>query len=104
MAEKIETPKETCADPRCPFHGEMPLRGRVFEGMVVNAKMDKTVTIDMEKMHFDQKYERYERRTSKIHAHNPPCINAKSGDRVRIMESRRLSKSKFFVIVQKLGG
>lgn len=102
--EKIQVPKEACDDPKCPFHGELPVRGRVFEGVVVSDKMDKSVTVDLEKFHMVRKYERAERRTSKIHAHNPPCIKAKSGDRVRIMECRRLSKTKSFVVVQRMGG
>jgi len=57
----------------------------------------------MERMQVIPKYERYERRTSKLHAHNPPCIAARAGDRVKIMECRRLSKTKSFVVVQKLG-
>jgi small subunit ribosomal protein S17 len=100
----VETPKETCSDPRCPFHGKLSVRGRILEGMVVGDKMSHTVTVDMEKFHLIRRYERYERRTSKIHAHNPPCINAKAGDKVKIMECRRISKTKSFVVVEKLGG
>lgn len=103
MAE-IEPPKETCSDPKCPFHGSLPVRGRTFEGVVTSDKMDRTVTVSLERMHRVRRYERYERRTSKIHAHNPPCIRAKLGDKVRIMECRRLSKTKSFVVVQRLGG
>lgn len=73
-----------------------------MEGVVVSDKMQKTVTVKLEYAHKVPKYERYERRTSKIHAHNPPCINARIGDRVKIAECRRLSKTKAFVVVQKL--
>ncbi|MBN1455027.1 MAG: 30S ribosomal protein S17, partial [Methanomicrobia archaeon] len=41
------------------------------------------------------------KRQSKIHAHNPPCINAKVGDIVKIAECRPLSKTKSFVVVEK---
>jgi small subunit ribosomal protein S17 len=99
----IEPPKEACSDPRCPFHGSLSVRGRVFEGMVSSDKMARTVTVELERMHLVSKYERYERRTSKIHAHNPPCIGAKVGERVKIMECRRLSGTKSFVVVQKKG-
>jgi len=97
----IEPPKEACSDPRCPFHGSLSVRGRVFEGLVSSDKMARTVTVELERMHMVSKYERYERRTSKIHAHNPPCIGAKVGDRVKIMECRRLSGTKSFAVVQK---
>lgn len=99
----IKPPKEKCSDPKCPFHGELPVRGRAFDGVVVSDKMTHTVTVSLERMQYIPKYERYERRTSTYHAHNPPCIAAKAGDKIRIMECRRLSKTKAFVVVQKLG-
>ena len=74
-----------------------------MEGIVTSDKMSRTVTVKLEYVRKVPKYERYERRTSKLHAHNPPCINARVGDRVKIMECRRLSKTKSFVVVQKLG-
>jgi small subunit ribosomal protein S17 len=96
---------ESCTDRKCPFHGELRTRGRKLEGVVVSDKMDRTVTVQIERVHYVPKYERYERRTSKIHAHNPPCIGAREGDRVVLMECRRLSKTKSFVVVEvKRGG
>jgi small subunit ribosomal protein S17 len=100
----IEPPKEKCSDVNCPFHGKLSVRGRAFEGVVVSDKMARTVTVELERMQYIPKYERYERRASKFHAHNPPCIAAKTGDKVRIMECRRLSKTKAFTVVQKLEG
>jgi small subunit ribosomal protein S17 len=99
----IEPPKEKCSDKNCPFHGTLSVRGRVFEGIVVSDKMQKTVTVELEYVRRIAKYERSERRTSRFHAHNPPCINARVGDKVKVMECRRLSKTKPFVVVQKRG-
>jgi len=99
----IEPPKQKCEDRNCPFHGTLSVRGRAFEGTVVSDKMARTVTVELEHMHKIAKYERYERRTSKLHAHNPPCIAARAGDKVKLMECRRLSKTKSLVVVQKLG-
>jgi len=98
----IEPPKQKCEDRNCPFHGTLSVRGRAFEGTVVSDKMARTVTVELEHMHKIAKYERYERRTSKLHAHNPPCIAARAGDKVKLMECRRLSKTKSLVVVQKL--
>lgn len=97
-----ESTEVVCNDPKCPFHGHLKTRGRVMEGVVVSDRMQKTVTVAIERLHYVRKYERYERRTSKIHAHNPPCINAKIGDKVRIAECRRLSKTKAFVVIEKV--
>jgi small subunit ribosomal protein S17 len=47
------------------------------------------------------KFMRYERRRSRIPSHNPPCIDAKEGDRVIIAECRPISKTVSFVVVEK---
>jgi ribosomal protein S17 len=65
--------------------------------------MQKTANVGWERRHFLRKYERYEKRKSAVKAHNPPCINAKEGNVVKIMECRPLSKTKNFVIIEVLG-
>ena len=99
----VETPKQKCSDSECPFHGNLSVRGRQFTGTVVSSKMRKTAVIEFERLQFLKKYERYEKRRTKLKVHNPECVNAKDGDVVRIMECRPLSKTKNFVVVQKLG-
>jgi len=102
MSLILKKPKKTCSDRNCPFHGELPVRGRVLEGMVVSAKMDKTVVVRRDYIHYVPKFMRYERRRSRIPSHNPPCINVKEGDHVRIVECRPISKTVSFVVVEKL--
>ena len=58
------------------------------------------VVIEQQYMKMVPKYQRYEKRRSKVHAHNPPCISAKVGDIVTIAECRRISKTKSFVVVK----
>ncbi len=95
--------KETeCRDKNCPFHGTLKTRGRKFKGRVVSAKMDKTVIVSWSYVHKIPKYERYERRTTKVAAHNPPCINAKENDLVEISECRPIAKTVKFVVLRKL--
>ncbi|MBW2982326.1 30S ribosomal protein S17 [Candidatus Woesearchaeota archaeon] len=96
--------KETqeCNDKKCPVHGNVSLRGRTFTGIVIGANMAKTATVEWTYKLFIPKYERSETRKSKVHAHNPICINAQVGDVVKIMETRPLSKTKNFVIIKKL--
>ncbi|MGC8851180.1 MAG: 30S ribosomal protein S17, partial [Candidatus Micrarchaeia archaeon] len=48
------------------------------------------------------KYERFEKRRSRIHVHVPECMNVKEGDRVLIGECRKLSKTKAHVVIKKL--
>jgi small subunit ribosomal protein S17 len=92
---------EGCGDDNCPFHGTLSVRGQVIEGVVVSDKAPNTVVVLREYQKKIKKYERYEKRRSKIHAHNPPCINAKVGNVVKIAECRPLSKTKSFVVVEK---
>jgi len=101
--EILKRPNTTCNDPSCPFHGELKIRGRILEGVVVSDKMEKSATIRIDSMRYIPKYERYERRHSKNTAHTPPCIDARIGDKVKIAECRPLSKTKSFVIVEKTG-
>ena len=100
---KAAKPAGKCDDDNCPFHGRLKCRGRTFVGTIISAKMQKTATVSWERRHFLKKYERYEKRKSKVKAHNPACINAHDGDIVKIMECRPLSKTKNFVIVEVLG-
>lgn len=97
----INPPEEECEDENCPFHGSLSVRGQVLEGDVVSDKMDKTVVVERQYAKKVPKYERYERRSSKLSAHNPPCIDAKEGDRVKLGESKKLSKQKSFVVLEK---
>lgn len=96
----IKPPEKKCDDPNCPFHGTLSVRGIVLEGVIVSDKMDKTVIVEREYLRFIKKYKRYERRRSRIPAHNPPCINAEKGDLVKIAETRPISKTVSFVVIQ----
>lgn len=87
-----------CNDVKCPVHGNLKTRGSTFEGLVVSDKNQRTVIVSRDYITPLRKYERYLRRRSRIPAHNPQCIGAHRGDRVRIEETRRLSKTKSFVI------
>jgi len=102
MSLKFKKPKKTCEDRDCPFHGELPVRGRVLDGLVVSAKMDKTIVVERDYLQYVSKFMKYERRRSRIPSHNPPCIDAKEGDRVTIAECRPVSKTVSFVVVEKL--
>ena len=96
----VKAPEKSCEDPKCPFHGELPVRGIIFEGKVVSDKAAKTAIIERYYIHYIPKYERYERRHSRMAAYNPECVNAKAGDKVKIAECRPLSKTKSFVVVE----
>lgn len=95
--------KTTCEDNNCPHHHSLRTHGRTFTGTVTEAKSAKTVTVQWQRKHYLPKFERYENKITRIHAHSPACIEAKKGDIVKLMECRPLSKTKHFVITEKLG-
>lgn len=100
---KTRIPEEKCTDKNCPYHGGLSVRGKTFEGVVVSDKMKLTVSVEWPRQVFVKKYERYLKKRSKVKAHNPPCVNARQGDKVRIMECRKISKTKSFVVLEVLG-
>lgn len=75
------------------------IRGNIFYGKVTSAKADKTVTVKRELTRYLPKYERYKKSESSIHAHNPNNM-AKEGDIVKVGETRRISKTKSFIVME----
>lgn len=93
----------TCKDHNCPTHGTLKVHGRTFTVTVHSTRAQKTAIVEFERRYFVPKYERYERRNTKLHVHSPECINARDGDIVKIQECRPVSKTKKFVITEKVG-
>jgi len=91
-----------CGDENCPFHGSLKTRGTVREGLVVSVKALKMAVVETHFTRRVQKYERVEKKKSRIHAHLPPCIKAKVGDTVQFCECRKVSKTKSHVVTKVL--
>ncbi len=66
---------------------------RSASGTVVSNKMDKTITVEVERMIKHPLYGKYIRRSKKIRAHDPEN-QCQEGDKVTIEETRPISKSK----------
>jgi small subunit ribosomal protein S17 len=96
----VPTPDESCDDENCPFHGTLSPRGTVLEGEVASDDMAKTVVVEREHDVSAPKYDRFMRRRSRTPAHAPPCLDASTGDTVRIAECRPLSKTKSYVVIE----
>ena len=75
-------------------------RGRTFKGKVVSDKAQKTVTVEWMRRVYVPKYERYLIKRSKVKAHVPDEVSVKEGDFVVIKETRPISKTKKFVVVE----
>jgi len=97
----VEAPEKKCEDSKCAWHGKLPVRGRIFTGIVRSAKAHNTVIVEWGYHKIIPKYESFERRNTRVTAYNPPCIHAREGDRVVIAECRPISKTKSFVVVSK---
>ena len=86
-----------------PSTGSGPIneRGRrkVREGVVVGAKMDKTVVVAVEAMVKHRLYGKVLRQTSRLKAHDEQN-SAAVGDRVRVMETRPISATKRWRLVE----
>ena len=73
-------------------------RGMALVGKVVSTRRRKTVTVMRELIRKVGKYKRYAREVSKVHAHVPEGVDIKEGDIVEIRETRKISKTKNFVV------
>ncbi len=93
---------EKCNDAHCAVHKTITTRGREFVGTVINARAQKTVTVEWGRRRYLPKYERYMKARTRMKAHSPECMKIEKGDIVRIAETRPISKTKKFVIVEKL--
>ncbi len=83
-------------------NSKINVRGNIIEGIVVSTKPKSTAIVQREYFKFIPKYERYERRRTKINAHVPKGMEVKVGDKVRIGETRKISKTKSFIIMEKM--
>ena len=72
---------------------------RTVQGRVLSNKMDKTVTIIIERLVKHALYGKYIRRSTKLHAHDADN-SCKEGDIVRVTECRPLSKTKNWRVVE----
>jgi small subunit ribosomal protein S17 len=71
---------------------------RTLIGRVVSDKMDKTVSVAVERLIKHPVYGKYIRRTTKVLAHDA-ANECKAGDRVAISECRRISRNKSWAVV-----
>lgn len=78
-------------------------RGRSFQGEIIK-KLSDRIVIEFERLLYLRKYERYEKRKTKIHAKLPLDLTdqVNVGDWVEIKECKPLSKSINFILIKKI--
>ncbi|MCL5794193.1 MAG: 30S ribosomal protein S17 [Candidatus Thermoplasmatota archaeon] len=98
----LPVPKEECHDRKCPFHGEISVRGQVMTATVKSAQMKGSAVVYRTLRKRLPKFERNITKTYSYHVHVPECIPVSPGDTVKIAECRKLAKTVSYVIVQKV--
>lgn len=77
---------------------EVKKKPRTIVGRVISNKMDKTVSVAIDRLIKHPVYGKYIRRTTKVLAHDA-ANECKQGDRVAISECRPISKNKSWSVV-----
>jgi len=99
----FKTPAEaingTYIDKKCPFTGNVSIRGRILRGVIISTKMKRTIVIRRDYLHYHRKYNRFEKRHTNIPAHCSPCFVVKEGDVATVGQCRPLSKTIRFNVV-----
>ena len=96
----VAPPRKSCEAELCPFHGTLPIRGKLLRGTVVSSKAKNMAVVAREFPRSVGKYKRYERSRSKLHAYVPDCVDIEEGSVVTIAECRPLSKTVSFVVIE----
>ena len=95
MSEATDTATDTAADAAAESRNARKVR----EGLVTSTSMDKTIVVTVTDRVRHAKYNKFVLRTKKLYAHDE-TNDAGVGDRVRVMETRPLSKNKRWRLVE----
>jgi small subunit ribosomal protein S17 len=88
-------------EPLAPVHAPVEGARRVRQGIVVSDKAEKTITVRIDTARRHRRYEKIVRSSSTLHAHDE-SNEAHEGDVVRVVESRPLSRTKRWKLVDVL--
>lgn len=89
------------AEPLAPVHAPVEGARKVRQGIVVSSKADKTITVRIDFARRHRRYEKIVRSSGTLHAHDE-ANEANEGDVVRVIESRPLSRTKRWKLVDVL--
>lgn len=64
----------TYIDKKCPFTGNVSIRGRILTGVVQKMKMQRTIVIRRDYLHYIRKYNRFEKRHRNMSVHLSPAF------------------------------
>jgi small subunit ribosomal protein S17 len=84
------------------MESKYPVRGVVFEGIVVKQKTPMTCVVKRQIVSYIAKYERSLVKTAKYAVHIPENMKVEVGDLVLVGETRKISKTKNFIVMKIL--
>ncbi|CAK9441761.1 40S ribosomal protein uS17 [Lodderomyces beijingensis] len=100
----FKTPKAaiegTYIDKKCPFVGDISIRGKILTGTVISTKMHRTIIVRRDYLHYVPKYNRYEKRHKNFAAHISPAFRVSDGDVVTVGQCRPISKTVRFNVLK----
>lgn len=99
--EKAKAARTEIPEPTAPTKEHGPGRPKVRQGIVVSDKADKTITVRVDSAKRHRKYQKIVRSSATLHAHDENN-DAGAGDTVRVIESRPLSRTKRWRLVEIL--
>ncbi len=107
----IKTPRAaidgTYVDRKCPWTGNVNIRGKLITGVIKTTKMKNTVIIRKDYLHYIKKYNRFEKRHKNTPVHVSPAFRVKAGDEIMAGQCRPLSKTVRFnmlKVIRSSGG
>ncbi|XP_033027626.1 40S ribosomal protein S11-like [Lacerta agilis] len=95
----FKTPKEVIEGTytltkKCLFTGNVSIQGRILSGVVTKIKMQRTILISRDYLHYIHKYNRFEKRHKNMSVHLSPCFrDVQIGHIVTVGECRPLRKT-----------
>ena len=75
-------------DKKCPFTGDVTIRGRIIKGLIISTKMKRTIIVRRDYLQYVKKYRRFEKRHHNVPAHISPAFAVKEGDIATIGQCR----------------
>jgi small subunit ribosomal protein S11e len=88
-------------DKKCPFTGNVSIRGRILKAMVISTKMKRTIVVRRDYLQYVPKYRRFEKRHRNMSVHCSPAFqNVSEGDVVTIGQCRPLAKTVKFNVLE----
>ena len=101
----FKTPKtaieDSYVDKKCPFTGNVSIRGRILKAMVISHKMKRTLVVRRDYLQYFSKYRRFGKKHRNMSVHCSPCFkNVGEGDIVTIGQCRPLAKTVRFNVIE----